>query len=111
MQILTIHQIIEGVCAKNLKTTLLFLDFPKAFDFIQRKDESNSTGIWSPAKNCHSDNDALQKHESNGLFTNEDTNLFSIVTRVLQGDILALYMFIIGQDYVNRSNKRKWFHI
>ena len=31
-----IHQIIEGVRAKNLQTTLLFVDFSKAFDFIHR---------------------------------------------------------------------------
>ena len=36
LQIFTIHCIIEGVCAKNLKVTLLFIDFSKAFDSIQR---------------------------------------------------------------------------
>ena len=35
-QILTIHQIIEGVHAKNLKTSPLFADFFKAFDSIHR---------------------------------------------------------------------------
>ena len=35
-EILTIHQIIEGVCAKNLEATLLFVDFSKAFDSIKR---------------------------------------------------------------------------
>ena len=33
-QILTISQILEGVCAKNLKVTLWFVDFSKAFDSI-----------------------------------------------------------------------------
>ena len=35
-QILTIHRIIEGVRAKNLQVTILFVDFTKAFDFIHR---------------------------------------------------------------------------
>ena len=35
-QILTIRQILEGVCAKNLQTTLLFVDFSKAFNSIHR---------------------------------------------------------------------------
>ena len=35
-QILTIHQILEGVHAKNLKVTLLFADFSKAFVSILR---------------------------------------------------------------------------
>ena len=37
-QILTIHQIIEGVCAKNFKATLLFINFFKAFDSIYREE-------------------------------------------------------------------------
>ena len=35
-QILTICQILEGVRAKNLRATILFLDFTKAFDSIHR---------------------------------------------------------------------------
>ena len=35
-QILTIHRILEGVRAKKLETTLLFVDFSKAFDSINR---------------------------------------------------------------------------
>ena len=31
-----IHQILESVQAKNLKTTLLFINFSKAFDSIHR---------------------------------------------------------------------------
>ena len=35
-QILTIRRILEGVQAKNLQVTLLFVDFTKAFDSIHR---------------------------------------------------------------------------
>ena len=35
-QILTIRRILEGVRAKNLRATLLFVDFTKAFDSIHR---------------------------------------------------------------------------
>ena len=35
-QILTICQILEGVHAKNLVATILFVDFSKAFDSIHR---------------------------------------------------------------------------
>ena len=31
-QIFTIHQILEHVCVKNLKATILFVNFTKAFD-------------------------------------------------------------------------------
>ena len=33
-QVLTIHRILEGVQAKNIQVTLLFVDFTKAFDSI-----------------------------------------------------------------------------
>ena len=35
-QILTIRRILDGVRAKNLQVTILFVDFTKAFDFIHR---------------------------------------------------------------------------
>ena len=44
-QILTIRRILEGVRAKNLRATLLFVDFTKALDSIQRKDGTNPTSI------------------------------------------------------------------
>ena len=36
-QILTICRILEGVRAKNLEATILFVDFSKAFDYILRE--------------------------------------------------------------------------
>ena len=35
-QILTIRRILEGVRAKNLEATILFVDFSKSFDSIHR---------------------------------------------------------------------------
>ena len=44
---------------------------------------------------------------------NGDTVFFSIFT-VLQGDILASFLFLICLDYIFKmsidSNERKWFH-
>ena len=36
-QILTIHRILDDVCAKNLEATILFVNFSKAFDSIHRE--------------------------------------------------------------------------
>ena len=45
-QILTIRRILEGVRAKNLQATLIFVDFTKAFDSIHRgKDGTNPTSV------------------------------------------------------------------
>ena len=44
--------------------------------------------------------------------SDEDTDIFAIVARVLLGDTLTLYIFIICLDYVTSngdiSNRRKW---
>ena len=51
LQILKIRRIIEGVRAKNLEATLLFIDFSKASDSIHRgKMEQYTTSVRSPSK-------------------------------------------------------------
>ena len=62
-QILTIRRILEGVRAKNLQATLLFVDF------TQREDGANPTSIRPTKRNRSSDNDSLQKHQSESTFT------------------------------------------
>ena len=58
-QILTIHQISESDCAKNLKDTLLFVNFFKVFDYTLREDEPNTSSLWSTQGECCSHNNAL----------------------------------------------------
>ena len=69
-QILTIRRILEGVQAKNLQVTLLFVDFTKAFDSIHRGENgTNPTSIRPTKRNRSSNNDSLQKHKSESTFT------------------------------------------
>ena len=57
---LTIRQILEGVRAKNLEATILFVDFAKAFDsYTQRKDGANTTRLRPTQRNRRSHNDAI----------------------------------------------------
>ena len=56
-QILTICWIMEGVYAKHLKATLLFVDFSKTFDCIHRG-KTEQIFLWSLQRNCHSHHDA-----------------------------------------------------
>ena len=40
---------------KNLKVTLLLVDFSKVFDSIDRGENwANTSSLWSPQRNCHS---------------------------------------------------------
>ncbi len=58
-QILTIRRILEGVRAKNLQATILFVDLTKAFDSIQRVDGTNPTSIRPTKRDCRNNNDSL----------------------------------------------------
>ena len=55
-QILNIRRILEGVRAKTLDTTILFVDFTKAFDSIYRGEMEK---IQSTQRNRRSHNDAI----------------------------------------------------
>ena len=68
-QILTIRWMIEGLRAKNIEATLIYVVFFKTFDSIQREVGANTTSIWSSQRNCYRYNDVLQKHESCGSLT------------------------------------------
>ena len=93
-QILTIRRIF-CVRAKNLQTSLLFVDFTKAFDSIHKgKMEQIQLPYGLPKETVA----AITKvHLLDG-----DTEYFDIVSGVLQGDTLATYLFIMCLDYVFR---------
>ena len=60
--------------------------------------------IFGHQRNRSSDNDSLQKHQSESTFTRWRHGIFDIVAGVLQGDTLAPYLFIICLDYVLRTS-------
>ena len=102
-QILTIHQILEGIQAKSLEVTILFVNFSKAFDSKhRRKMEQIQLAYGLPKETVTAimilyKNTKVKVHSLDG-----DTDYFDIVAGVLQGDTLAPYLFIICVDYVLR---------
>ena len=100
-QILTIRRILEGVRAKNLQATLIFIDFTKAFDSIHRgKMEQILLAYGIPKETVA----AITILYRNTKVKDGDTEYFDIVAGVLQGDTLAPYLFIICLDYVLRTS-------
>ena len=91
---MTIRRILEGVRAKNLEATILFVDFAKAFDSIHRGKMEQILLVYVAAIMM------LYKVRS----PDGDTDYFDIVAGVLQGDTLAPYLFIICLDYVLRTS-------
>ena len=90
-QILTIRQSLEGVRAKNLDTTILFVDFSKAFDFILRGKMKEILLTYGQPKETVT---AIMMLYKNGKVKarspDGDTDYFDIVAGALQGDTLVL---------------------
>ena len=103
------HRILEGVCAKILEATLLFVDFSKAFASIYR-------GKISQRNQDKPKKQKLPKETATTIMTlykntkvkvrspDGDTNFFDIVVGVIPGDTFAPYLFIICLDNVLRKS-------
>ena len=94
-QILTIRRILEGVRAKNLQATLIFVDFTKAFDSIHRgKMEQILLAYGIPKETVAAITILYRNTKVKVRSPDGDTEYFDIVAGVLQGDTLAPYLFI-----------------
>ena len=102
-QILTIRRILEGVRAKNLQATLLFVDFTKAFD-SRGKMEQILLAYGLPKETVAAIMILYRNTKVKVRSPDGDTEYFDIVAGVLQGDTLAPYLFIICLDYVLRTS-------
>ena len=104
-QILTIRRILEGVRAKNLQATLIFVDFTKAFDSIHRgKMEQILLAYDIPKETVAAITILYRNTKVKVRSPDGDTEYFDIVAGVLQGDTLAPYLFIICLNYVLRTS-------
>ena len=98
-------RILEGVRAKNLQATLIFVDFTKAFDSIHRgKMEQILLAYGIPKENVAAITILYRNTKVKVRSPDGDTEYFDIVAGVLQGDTLAPYLFIISLDYVLRTS-------
>ena len=104
-QILTIRRILEGVRAKNLQATLIFVDFTKAFDSIHTgKMEQILLAYGIPKETVAAIKILYRNTKVKVRSPDGDTEYFDIVAGVQQGDTLAPYLFIICLDYVLRTS-------
>ena len=104
-QILTIRRIVEGVRAKNLQATLLFVDFTKASDSIHRGKMEQILLAYGQLKETVAAITFLYRNTKVKVRSPDgDTEYFDVVAGVLQGDMQAPYHFIICLDYVLRTS-------
>ena len=104
-QILTIRWILEGVRAKNLQATFLFVYFTKAFYSIHRgKMEQILLAYGLPKETVAAITILYGNTKVKVRSPDGDTEYFDIVAGVLQGDTLAPCLSIICLDYVLRTS-------
>ena len=103
-QIFTLRRIIEGVKQKQLPAVIIFVDFSKVFDSIDRsKMEQILETYGIPNEIIKA---IMTMYKNIQVFVRSpdgDAEFFDIIAGVLQGDTLAPYLFIIVLDYVLRN--------
>ena len=100
---MTIRRIL-GVRAENLGATLLFVDFSKVFDSINKGKMEQIFLVYGFPKETVAAKVMLYKNTKVKVRSPDvDTNYFDIVAGLLQEDMLIPYLFIICQDYVLRT--------
>ena len=98
--ILTIRRILEGVRAKNIEATILFVDFTNAFESIHRGKMEQILFAYSLPKETVAAIMMLYKNTQVKVCSTEGyTDYFDIVVGVLQEYTLTLYLFIICLKY------------
>ena len=98
---MTIRRILEGVHAKNLEATKLFVDFTKAFDLIHiGMMEQILLAYDLPTKTLGAIMILYRNTKVKVRSTDGDTDYFYIIAGVLQGDTLSPYLFMICLVYV-----------
>ena len=104
-QILAIRRILQECRIGNKSAALIFVDFSKAFDSINREALFHILSLYGiPAPLIKAikllyDRSTSRVRTSDGL-----TDLFRTLMGVLQGDTLAPFLFIIVLDYVLRNS-------
>ena len=92
-------------CLKNLVATILFVNFPKAFDSIHREKVEQILLVYGLTKETIAAIMMLYRNIKVKVCSPVGvTDYFDIVAGVLQGDTLTPYLFIICLDNVLRTS-------
>ena len=103
-QVLALRRIIEEVRKNNLPSVMVFIDFKKAFDTINRQKMIKIlTAYGIPTRIVQAISDMYSNTRARVQTPEGLTAEFQIKTGVLQGDTLAPYLFIMVLDYALRK--------
>ena len=93
------QRLVEGGRSKNLLAVLVFIDFSKAFDSIDRKKMLQILSAYGIPKKILTAIEVMYNEILAKVISPDgSTELFKIMKRVLQGDTLTPYLFVIVLD-------------
>ena len=102
-QILTLRRIIEEITFCNKTAALIFVDFSKAFDSVNREKMFEILGLYGIPNETIDAIKVLYTNTRSSIVTPDgETESFDILSGILQGDTLAPFLFIIVIDYIMR---------
>ena len=104
-QILTLRRIIEEITFCNKTAALIFVDFSKAFDSVNRDTMFEILELYGiPVEIIAAIKVLYTNTQATVLTPDGETEPFDILAGILQGDTLAPFLFIIVIDYVMRTS-------
>ena len=99
-QILALRRIVEEIRNSNREMALVFVDFKKAFDSINRDILFEILPLYGiPARLVEAIKSLYLNTSATIITPDGPTDFFNISAGVLQGDTLAPFLFIIALDY------------
>ena len=102
-QILCLRRLIEESDLSNLDLALLFVDFSKAFDSVDRSKMFEILELYGIPNEITMTIKVMYTDTSSTILTTDgETPSFPILAGILLGDTLAPFLFIIVVDYVMR---------
>ena len=107
-QILALRRILEEARNFNLDAVLVFVDFKKAFDSVDRDKMFDILSLYGiPPKIIKAIQLLYTDTKACVQTPDGDTDSFSILAGILQGDTLAPFLFILVVDYIMRVSVDK----
>ena len=102
--ILALRRILEGIRDRKLPATIIFIDFKKAFDSIDRDNMFEILKAYGVPPNLLQLIISIYEQTMARVTSPDgDTVLFKILAGIMQGDTLAPYLFIIVLDFALRT--------
>ena len=107
-QILVLRRILEEARNYNLEAILVFVDFKKAFDSVDRDTMFDILSLYGiPQKIIDAIKLLYTDTKASVQTPDGETDTFPILAGILQGDTLAPFLFILVVDYVMRISVDK----